>query len=113
MEEESFIASQETNADKRKTLEVAEAAREKDWKHPSFAKQLFMGDVDWKLIHPFPQQTPEEKAEGDLYIDELSSYLSENLDADLVDETRTIPPEVIDELFKRGVFAMIVPKEYG
>ena len=41
--------------EKLDSLEFAEAAREEEWKHPSFALQLFHGDIDWDLIRPFPE----------------------------------------------------------
>lgn len=101
------------SAEKRGALEVAEAAREKQWKHPSFVSQLFMGTFDKKLIFPFPEQSPEDKALGDEYCRKVAKFLEENLDPDEVDETRTIPPEVISGLADMGIFAMKVPKEYN
>ena len=47
--------------EKRKSLEFAEDAREQEWKHPSFALKLFHGDVNFNLIHPFPEQTEGEE----------------------------------------------------
>ena len=41
-----------TIAEKQTTLEIAEEAREKEWKHPSFIGDLFLGRVRWDLIFP-------------------------------------------------------------
>ncbi|MEA2388527.1 MAG: hypothetical protein QOG41_1300, partial [Thermoleophilaceae bacterium] len=44
-----------TNVSEREARQVAEAARETEWKLPSFGKQLFMGDFRLDLIHPQPR----------------------------------------------------------
>ena len=38
--------------EKLKSLEFAEAARELEWKAPSFALKLFQGYLDFNLINP-------------------------------------------------------------
>jgi len=40
--------------------EVAEAAREQEWAAPSFVRDLFLGKFRLDLIHPYPEQDPEE-----------------------------------------------------
>src|SRR2546425_10627251 len=40
--------------------EVAEAAREQEWVAPSFVRDLFLGKFRLDLIHPYPEQDPEE-----------------------------------------------------
>ena len=47
-------------------MEVAEASRETEWEKPSFVGQLFLGNLDLDLIHPFPEQPEADKAEADL-----------------------------------------------
>ena len=39
----------------REAREVAESAREAEWKLPSFGKQLFLGNFRLDLIHPQPR----------------------------------------------------------
>ncbi len=101
------------SANKRSAMEVAEAAREAQWTEASFAQQLFMGTFNRTLVDHFPSQTAEDRALGDDFCAKLATYLTANLDADAVDESRTIPEQVITDLFSMGVFAMKVPKEYG
>ena len=101
------------SADKRAAMEVAESAREAQWTEPSFAQQLFMGTFNRTLVDTFPVQSEEDKAIGDAFCAELGAYLIKHLDAEQVDQTRTIPANVIDDLFRMGVFAMKVPKQYG
>ncbi|MBL8012877.1 MAG: acyl-CoA dehydrogenase family protein, partial [Candidatus Omnitrophica bacterium] len=99
--------------EKRKSLEFAEDAREQEWKHPSFALKLFHGEVDFNLIHPFPQQTPEEKNAGDEYLVRMEKFLREKLDPNEVDRTYQISKEVMEGLGKMGAFAIKIPKIYG
>jgi len=99
--------------EKRKSLEFAEDARETEWKHPSFALQLFHGQVRWDLIHPFPTQSPEDKAEGDEFVKKLEDFLRTELDPDEVDKTGIIPKKVMKGLADLKAFAIKIPKEYG
>ena len=99
--------------EKKKSLEFAEAAREVDWHHPSFALALFHGKVNWDLIYPFPEQSPEEKKKGDAYVQKLEKFLRENLDPDEVDKTGIIPDKVMKGLGELKAFAIKIPEEYG
>lgn len=97
----------------KESLEVAEAAREKEWKCPSFVACLFQGRFTWDMIHPFPEQTKEDKEEGDKFLARIEEFLKANLDPDKVDETREIPENVMRGLAEMGAFAIKIPKEYG
>lgn len=99
--------------EKLKSLEFAEAAREQEWKSPSFALQLFYGNPDFNLIHPFPAQSQAEKKAGDEYLIRIERFLKENLDPDEVDRTSIIPDKVMKGLGEMGAFALKIPKEYG
>ncbi len=107
------IFDKNISEEKRKSLEFAEDSREKDWKYPSFVLKLFHGQFDWRLIHPFPQQTPADKSEGDIFIEKLKSILKDKLNPELVDQTGIIPDEVMKALADIGAFAMKIPKKYG
>lgn len=98
---------------KRQALEIAEEARDKEYRQPSFAAQLFLGKFAHQMLCPFPQQLPEERQEGEAFAEKLMAYLRDHLDPEEVDATRTITDEVIREMGKMGVFALKVPKEYG
>lgn len=112
-ETESVLAEAATGSkEKKEALEVTEAAREK-LKYPSFAGQMFMGDFDYNLVIPYPQQSEEERKIGDEVIEKLMAFLRENLDPEEVDATRTIPKKVIEEMGKMGIFALKIPKEYN
>src|SRR3989338_2352440 len=99
--------------EKKASLEFAESQREAHWHHPSFALQIFHGRVDWPLIHPFPDQSLEDKKIGDDFVARLEKFLKENLDPDEVDHTGLIPEKVYKGLGALGAFAIKIPKEYG
>ena len=98
--------------EKRESLELAEAAREKEWNYPSFVRELFHGRLPWDLIHPFPQQSEEDKKIGDEYIKKFKDFLLANLNPDEVDKTCEIPQHVIKGLADLGAFSLKIEKEY-
>lgn len=95
------------------TLEIAEESREKEWKHPSFMGELFLGVVRWDLLFPYPEQSDAEKRKGDEFCAKLEKFLKENLNPDEVDRTGEIPKQVIEGLAGLGCFGMKIPVEYG
>ena len=99
-------------AAERAALEVAEDSRQQEWKHSSFLRGLFDGRFRWNLVHPFPEQSPEDKAKGDAYLAKMEKLLREKLDPNEVDLTGRIPDLVIKELFEIGAFAVKIPAEY-
>ena len=109
----SLIEGASANKGMQTALEATEEAREKEWLHPSFGSQLFMGDFHPELLFPFPEQSMEERRVGDELIEKFMGFLSQNLDPEEVDATRTIPRNVIEEMGKMGIFALKIPKEYG
>ena len=98
---------------KRQALEVAEAAREQTWQHPSFVGELFLGRFRDDLILPYPLQGDEDRAIGDEYISRMSEVLENKVDADQIDEDGEIPDEAIEALAELGAFGIKIPKEYG
>ena len=98
---------------KRQALEVAEAAREQTWQHPSFVGELFLGRFRDDLILPYPLQGDEDRAIGDEYISRMREVLKNKVDADQIDEDGEIPDEAIEALAELGAFGIKIPKEYG
>jgi alkylation response protein AidB-like acyl-CoA dehydrogenase len=93
--------------------EVAEAAREEEWTAPSFVRELFLGRFRLDLIHPYPQQSAEDREKTDAYIAKLEAFLRENVDAEEIDRTGEIPDHVLQGLKDLGAFGMKIPEEYG
>jgi len=98
--------------EKREALELAEASRESQWNYPSFVRELFHGKLPWHLIHPFPQQSQEDKNIGTEYLNKLKDFLLAHLDPDEVDKAGVIPDEVIKGLADMGAFSLKIPKDY-
>ena len=98
--------------EKLKSLEFAEAARELEWKAPSFALKLFHGSLNFNLINPFPKEDPDQKKACDAYMVKIEKFLRENLNPDEVDLTGEIPQKVYKGLADLGAFALKIPKEY-
>jgi alkylation response protein AidB-like acyl-CoA dehydrogenase len=91
---------------------VAEAARQAEWKSPSFLRELFLGSFRLDLIYPFPG-TEEGRPEFNEFFEKLRSFLREHVDPVTLDAEGEYPREVVDGLKKLGAFGLKVPKEYG
>src|SRR6266540_1499004 len=92
--------------------QVAEEARETEWRAPSFLKQIFLGNFRLDLIHPFPQ-APPERPEFRAFYERMQRFLLEDVDGDAIDREGKIPQRVIEGLARMGAFGMKIPKEYG
>jgi alkylation response protein AidB-like acyl-CoA dehydrogenase len=99
--------------EKRKSLEVAESARETEWVKPSFVAKMFQGSFQWDMLLPFPEQSEADQKTGDAFLKKLESFLKSDLDPDEVDRTGIIPDKVYKGLAAIGAFAMKIPKAYG
>jgi len=97
----------------QESREVAEAARESEWKAPSFVRELFLGNFRLDLIHPYPEQSPEDRAKTDAYLKKIEAFLRENVDSDEIDRTGELPDEVVQGLRDLGAFGIKIPEEYG
>ena len=93
--------------------EVAEAARETEWKAPSFVQGLFEGKLYLDLIHPFPSIDPDELQRAKPFLEQLESFVRDNVDADEIERNSKIPEEVLNGLAKLGAFGIKIPREYG
>jgi alkylation response protein AidB-like acyl-CoA dehydrogenase len=94
-------------------MEVAEASRETEWEKPSFVGQLFLGNLNTDLIHPFPEQPAADKADADDFLVKLERFLAENVDADKIDEQGEYDYSLFDGFNELGAWGMKIPKEYG
>src|SRR5437016_12528896 len=74
--------------------EVAEAAREQEWTAPSFVRDLFLGKFRLDLIHPYPEQDPEEVRRAQPFLEKLERLLREQVDSDRIDRERASPDAV-------------------
>jgi len=109
----SAIDTSKMSAEKRAALELAEAARDTSADQGGLAGRLFMGDVEWSRVLPFPEQRVEDKDQGDAFLQRLDAFLREKVDPDEIDRTGEIPPPVIEELARMGAFGIKVPAGFG
>jgi alkylation response protein AidB-like acyl-CoA dehydrogenase len=109
----SVIDTSKMSEGKRAALELTEASRDPLDDRGSFASNLFIGRYDFARIHPYPEQSAEDRAAGEEFLGSLKKYLRENIDADEIDRTGEIPQKNIDDLFAMGAFAVKIPKQYG
>ena len=94
-------------------MEVAEASRETEWEKPSFVGDLFLGNLNLDLIHPFPEQPEADKAEADQFLNKLEKFLAENVDAEEIDRKGEYNYELFEGFKQLGAWGMKIPKEYG
>ena len=102
-----------TNVSEKEARDVVEAAREAEWKLPSFGKQLFLGDFRLDLIHPQPKLDPEQIEKGERFLTELREVLVSEADPLAIEREAKIPDNVVDALKRIGALGMKVPPEYG
>jgi alkylation response protein AidB-like acyl-CoA dehydrogenase len=97
----------------KQARQVAEAARETDWKLPSFGKQLFLGDFRLDLIHPQPRLDAEAVKTGEAFLAELRTFLENKVDPLAIERDAKISDDVVEGLKELGAFGMKIPTEYG
>jgi alkylation response protein AidB-like acyl-CoA dehydrogenase len=97
----------------REARQVAEAAREQDWRKPSFAKELFLGRFRLDLIHPHPLPTDEDARRGEEFLAKLRDFCETRIDSAVVERDAKIPDEVINGLKELGALGMKIDTKYG
>src|SRR5579864_8249307 len=102
-----------TTISERESRQVAEEAREKEWRLPSFGKELFLGHLRLDLIHPQPQLDPEAVEKGERFLAQLQEFLEHEVDPLQIEREARIPESVIDGLKQLGALGMKIPSEYG
>ena len=102
-----------SNVSEQESREVVEAAREADWKLPSFGKQLFLGDFRLDLIHPQPRLDPAAVEKGERFLARLREFLETEVDPLEIERDARIPDSVMDGLKRIGALGIKVSEEYG
>ncbi|MEU5868669.1 acyl-CoA dehydrogenase family protein [Nonomuraea sp. NPDC047529] len=93
--------------------QVGEQAREREWTRPSFAKQLFLGDLRLDLVHPAPRLPDEAARRGEEFVRAVRRYLEDHVDPALIERTAQVPDEVVKGLAALGAFGITIGEEYG
>lgn len=97
----------------REAREVAEEAREKDWRKPSFAKELFLGRFRLDLIHPHPGPASEDAERGEEFLARLREFTEAHIDGARIEREARVPDEVVTGLKQLGALGMKISTEYG
>jgi len=97
----------------RQAREVAEQARETQWRQPSFAKELFLGRLRLDLVHPHPSGPPEAAERGEAFLAKLRDFCESQIDAAVIERDAQIPDKVVRRLKELGAFGMKIGTKYG
>jgi alkylation response protein AidB-like acyl-CoA dehydrogenase len=92
---------------------ISEAAREKDWKLPSFGKGLYLGNLQLDLISPQPDMPADAVEKGERFLSALGAFLKDEVDPQAIERDDKIPDEVIAGFKDLGALGMKVPEKYG
>ncbi len=102
-----------TQVTERQARQVAEAARETEWRKPSFGKELFLGRLRLGLIDPWPQPDAETVARGKVFLDALEEFTRTKIDGEQIERDARIPDDVFTGLAGLGAFGMKIDEKYG
>ncbi|MFD7135967.1 acyl-CoA dehydrogenase family protein [Streptomyces sp. NPDC059894] len=97
----------------REARQVAEAAREQQWRKPSFAKELFLGRFRLDLIHPHPLPADEAARRGEAFLAKLRDFCETNVDSARIEREARIPDETVNGLKELGALGMKIEPRYG
>jgi alkylation response protein AidB-like acyl-CoA dehydrogenase len=108
-------ATAQTAVSEKDARQVAEAAREKEWRRPSFGKELFLGRFQLDLIEPPPGQTAAGAVdtEAEAFLARLGEFAANKIDGPAIERDALIPDEVLTGLADLGAFGMKIDKKYG
>ena len=96
----------------RQARQVAEAARESEWRKPSFGKELFLGRFRLDLIDPRPEPDQAKSAKAEEFLGKLGAYMS-TVDGLAIERDARIPDDVLRGLADLGAFGMKIDEKYG
>ncbi|MEV7436286.1 acyl-CoA dehydrogenase family protein [Streptomyces griseoviridis] len=105
--------SSKPTVSEREAREVAEAARDQEWRKPSFAKELFLGRFRLDLVHPHPTPAAEDVGRGEEFLARLRAFCETRIDGALIEREARIPDEVVAGLKELGALGMKIAPEYG
>ena len=100
-------------SDAHESRAVAEGARQDKWEKRSFMKELFGGRLSLDLVHPHPEQDPEEAARAAPFLESIRRFAEEHVDGDAVDRDGWVPDSVLQGLAELGAFGIKIPRKYG
>ena len=112
-QDETTRAAEPAAVSEREARQTAEAAREAEWRKPSFGKQLFLGRLRLELIDPWPTPSAQSVAEAERFLARVAEYAEAHIDNAQIERDASIPDEVLRGLADLGAFGMKIDKKYG
>ena len=97
----------------QRARQVAEQARETQWRQPSFGKELFLGRLRLDLVHPHPSGSAEAAKRGEAFLDKLRDFCESQIEAAVIERDAQIPDKVVRGLKELGAFGMKIATDYG
>src|SRR2546422_8447230 len=101
------------NVTEQEARKIAEAARETEWKLPSFGKEMFLGRYRLDLLYPQPDPDPDMAEKGEAFLAKLRAFLEERVDPFQIERDAKIPDDVVQGLKDLGTLGLKIPEEYG
>ncbi len=92
---------------------VAEDARQRKWDKATFVRDMFLGNLQLDLIHPYPDPDEFISDECRTFLAELKQFLETEVDSEKIDRDWKIPDSVIARLREMRAFGLKIPTEYG
>jgi alkylation response protein AidB-like acyl-CoA dehydrogenase len=109
----SAIAKSPADVEREKQMRQAEELLFSGPQRSGFAKALFRGEFRAPVVFPYPELSPDERAEVDAAVAEVRRFAETSIDAAAIDRMADIPRSVIDGLGRLGVLGMTAPREFG
>jgi alkylation response protein AidB-like acyl-CoA dehydrogenase len=106
-------ANARTSVSAAEARQVLEAARETEWRKPSFGKELFLGRFRLDLIDPYPRPDPAKTAKAEAFLAKLRAFVESEVDGRAIERDARIPDEVIRGFAELGAFGMKIDETYG
>jgi len=78
-----------------------------------FMDSFDAGRFLWDSLSKFPEQDPEEKRVADIVVQQVGEFIEKRIDPEEVDETRSFPDGLIEELAERKLFRLRDETEIG
>ncbi len=94
------------------TTTTSEAAEPERFDSTSFAKSLFVGEIEEEMVFPWPQPDPDEQ-ERIRGLIAAAKEIGSRYDPRKVEEKRWVGDDVIRDLGEAGLLGLYVAEEYG
>lgn len=81
--------------------------------NPSFIRRLFLGQLDERLIFPFPDPSAEDREALRMILESFRAFAAERVDAAKHDRDGAFAPGVREGMAELGLMGLGIPEEYG